>query len=141
MVLGPQTIGPFSSRRARLLARRSMSTARLVMARDTVSAGHARRLGHVVDVSTTDVVFALPAPARTFERDVLLNVSGLLWQPSPHLDHSAYEQFYGGKLGIDATRKLPTEGYHRAGGWPTECVLDDATRDLVERRWSEYGLS
>ena len=45
--------------------------------------------------------------------------------PVDHLDHASYEQFFGGKLGIDATRKLPTEGYRRAGGWPTECVLDD----------------
>jgi 4-hydroxy-3-polyprenylbenzoate decarboxylase len=58
--------------------------------------------------------------------------------PVDHLDHASYEQFFGGKLGIDATRKLPTEGYRR--GWPDECVLDDATRALVDRRWREYGL-
>jgi 4-hydroxy-3-polyprenylbenzoate decarboxylase len=60
--------------------------------------------------------------------------------PVDHLDHSSYEQFFGGKLGIDATAKLPTEGYHRAGGWPAECVLDEGTIALVDRRWSEYGL-
>jgi 4-hydroxy-3-polyprenylbenzoate decarboxylase len=60
--------------------------------------------------------------------------------PVDHLDHASYEQFFGGKLGLDATRKLPTEGYHRDGGWPSECVLDDATEALVERRWKEYGL-
>jgi 4-hydroxy-3-polyprenylbenzoate decarboxylase len=58
--------------------------------------------------------------------------------PVDHLDHAAYEQFFGGKLGIDATRKLPTEGYSR--GWPDECVLDEATTALVRRRWREYGL-
>ncbi len=60
--------------------------------------------------------------------------------PVDHLDHGSYEQFYGGKLGIDATRKLPGEGYRREGGWPQECVLDPGTRAAVERRWSEYGL-
>jgi 4-hydroxy-3-polyprenylbenzoate decarboxylase len=60
--------------------------------------------------------------------------------PVDHLDHSSYEQFYGGKAGIDATRKLPTEGYRRAGGWPAECVMDEATRELVTSRWKEYGL-
>jgi 4-hydroxy-3-polyprenylbenzoate decarboxylase len=60
--------------------------------------------------------------------------------PVDHLDHSSYEQFYGGKAGIDATRKLPTEGYRRAGGWPPECVMDEATRALVTSRWREYGL-
>lgn len=60
--------------------------------------------------------------------------------PVDHLDHSSYEQFYGGKAGIDATRKLATEGYRRAGGWPDECVMDEVTRDLVTSRWKEYGL-
>ena len=58
--------------------------------------------------------------------------------PVDHLDHGSYEQFYGGKLGIDATRKLPAEGYHR--GWPTECVLEADTLATVERRWAEYGI-
>ena len=70
-----------------------------------------------------------------YAHDVLHTVG-----PVDHLDHAAYEQFFGGKLGIDATRKLPTEGYHRAGGWPDECVLDEATNQLVQRRWNEYGI-
>ncbi len=70
-----------------------------------------------------------------YAHDVLHSVG-----PVDHLDHAAYEQFYGGKLGIDATRKLPTEGYRRAGGWPTECVLDEATAATVDRRWREYGI-
>ncbi len=61
--------------------------------------------------------------------------------PVDHLDHSSYEQFYGGKLGIDATAKWETEGYRREGGWPKPCVLDDETRSLVQRRWREYGIS
>ena len=61
--------------------------------------------------------------------------------PVDHLDHSSYEQFFGGKLGVDATRKLPTEGYRREGGWPPECVLDAATSATVDRRWREYGIS
>ncbi|HZE50581.1 MAG TPA: menaquinone biosynthesis decarboxylase, partial [Jatrophihabitantaceae bacterium] len=58
--------------------------------------------------------------------------------PVDHLDHSSYEQFFGGKLGLDATRKLPSEGYRR--GWPDECVLDAATQARVAARWSEYGI-
>jgi len=60
--------------------------------------------------------------------------------PVDHLDHASYEQFFGGKLGLDATRKLPTEGYRRDGGWPAECVLDDETVAAVDRRWREFGL-
>jgi 4-hydroxy-3-polyprenylbenzoate decarboxylase len=70
-----------------------------------------------------------------YAHDVLHSVG-----PVDHLDHAAYEQFFGGKLGVDATRKLPTEGYHRAGGWPAECVLDAQTLATVDRRWREYGI-
>jgi 4-hydroxy-3-polyprenylbenzoate decarboxylase len=60
--------------------------------------------------------------------------------PVDHLDHASYEQFYGGKLGVDATRKLATEGYRRDGGWPTECTLDAGTLAAVDRRWASYGI-
>ncbi|HJQ41692.1 MAG TPA: menaquinone biosynthesis decarboxylase [Jatrophihabitantaceae bacterium] len=70
-----------------------------------------------------------------YAHDVLHSVG-----PVDHLDHAAYKQFFGGKLGIDATRKLPTEGYHRDGGWPDECVLDEHTLAKVNQRWSQYGI-
>jgi 4-hydroxy-3-polyprenylbenzoate decarboxylase len=59
--------------------------------------------------------------------------------PVDHLDHSSYQQFWGGKAGIDATRKLPTEGYTR--GWPDEAVMSPEIKALVDKRWKEYGLS
>lgn len=58
--------------------------------------------------------------------------------PVDHLDHGSYQQFWGGKAGIDATRKLPTEGYHR--GWPDEATMSPEVKALVDRRWQEYGL-
>jgi 4-hydroxy-3-polyprenylbenzoate decarboxylase len=58
--------------------------------------------------------------------------------PVDHLDHSAYSQFWGGKLGIDATRKLPTEGYAR--DWPEMLVQDPSVVERVSQRWKEYGL-
>jgi 4-hydroxy-3-polyprenylbenzoate decarboxylase len=58
--------------------------------------------------------------------------------PVDHLDHASYQQFWGGKLGIDATRKLPSEGYHR--GWPEEMVMTPSVVDKVTKRWREYGL-
>ena len=54
------------------------------------------------------------------------------------LDHASIEYGWGGKLGIDATRKLPGEGQVRR--WPRELSFDDATTQLVDRRWNEYGL-
>jgi 4-hydroxy-3-polyprenylbenzoate decarboxylase len=58
--------------------------------------------------------------------------------PVDHLDHGSYQQFWGGKVGIDATRKLPSEGYTR--GWPEEAVMSPEIVALVDRRWKEYGL-
>lgn len=90
VVLGPQTVGPFGSRRGRALARLSLRDARAVMVRDSVSEEAARSLGRPADVRSTDVVFALPRPQVERTRDVVLNVSGLLWAPNPHVDHEAY---------------------------------------------------
>ena len=85
LVLGPQTIGPFASTAGRVLGRRSLNTATAVMSRDSASAAQAEKLGRPVDARSTDVVFALPQPPRTAQRDVILNVSGLLWAPGPHV--------------------------------------------------------
>jgi 4-hydroxy-3-polyprenylbenzoate decarboxylase len=60
--------------------------------------------------------------------------------PVDHLDHASYQQFWGGKAGIDATRKLPEEGYTRDGGWPEMVLPDPQTHERVTRRWKEYGL-
>lgn len=92
MVLGPQTIGPFRSRPGTWLARGSLRWADLVMARDHASAAEAARLGRPDVVRATDVVFALPRSEPTAHRDVLFNVSGLLWQEGPHVDAGEYRR-------------------------------------------------
>ena len=43
----------------------------------------------------------------------------------------------GWKIGIDATAKLPGE---HAGPWPEPVAVLKETRELVSRRWAEYGL-
>ncbi len=58
--------------------------------------------------------------------------------PVETLDHASRLPKYGSKMGIDATRKGPDEGFDRP--WPDEQVMPDEIRDLVTRRWSEYGL-
>jgi len=65
-------------------------------------------------------------------RDVVLTEG-----PADHLDHATVHQFSSGKLGIDATAKLPEEG---AREWPTEIEMSLEVRELVDRRWNEYGL-
>jgi 4-hydroxy-3-polyprenylbenzoate decarboxylase len=66
------------------------------------------------------------------QRDVLITEG-----PLDHLDHAPTHQFYGGKLGIDATHKSPAEG---AREWPDEMNMTDEIRELVDRRWDEYGI-
>jgi 4-hydroxy-3-polyprenylbenzoate decarboxylase len=58
--------------------------------------------------------------------------------PVDHLDHASYQQFWGGKAGIDATRKSPAEGYHR--GWPAATLMSPDVVAKVSSRWQEYGL-
>ena len=57
--------------------------------------------------------------------------------PLDHLDHAPTLQFIGGKIGIDATAKGPLEGTRE---WPAEIEMTGEVRDLVDRRWAEYGL-
>ena len=66
------------------------------------------------------------------KRDVVLTEG-----PLDHLDHAPTLQFFGGKLGIDATAKGPSEG---AREWPPEIEMRADVRDLVSARWAEYGI-
>lgn len=91
-IMAPQTIGPFGKRTARALAARSLKRSSLVFARDPRSADAAARLGRPVDATTTDLVFAIDLPEIGVPHDVVLNVSGLLWQQNPHVDHVEYQR-------------------------------------------------
>ncbi|HLX31833.1 MAG TPA: menaquinone biosynthesis decarboxylase [Gaiellaceae bacterium] len=66
------------------------------------------------------------------KRDVVLSEG-----PLDHLDHAPERQFFGGKLGIDATAKWPEEG---ARPWPDEIEMSDEIKERVTRRWAEYGF-
>lgn len=92
LVLLPQTIGPFRRRRSRLLARLYLSLSTAVMARDPKSADVAAELGRPVDLTATDVVFAIERPAdiERGSQDVVVNVSGLLWAENSHIDAESY---------------------------------------------------
>jgi 4-hydroxy-3-polyprenylbenzoate decarboxylase len=59
--------------------------------------------------------------------------------PIDVLDHSSRAFTYGSKIGIDATRKWPEEGFTRS--WPARIVMDDATRARVDARWRELGIA
>ncbi len=92
VVMAPQTIGPFRSIAGRLLARRTLSRSSLVFARDPQSAAASRTSGRPVDATVTDLVFGIAQPTRSARRDVLLNVSGLLWHESGLVDSATYRE-------------------------------------------------
>ena len=85
-----------------------------------------------VDVHDYEDVFFRVTANVDPKRDVLITEG-----PLDHLDHAPGRQFYGGKLGIDATHKLPEED---ARPWPEEIEMSAEVKELVDRRWREYGF-
>lgn len=66
-------------------------------------------------------------------RDVVI-VDG----PLDVLEHASDIPAFGGKMGIDATKKLPSEGFKRE--WPPDIVMSAEIKRLVEQRWKQYGI-
>lgn len=58
--------------------------------------------------------------------------------PTDALDHASYHFAFGGKIGIDATRKLPEEGYTR--GWPELIQMSPEVKARVDEMWKKLGL-
>jgi 4-hydroxy-3-polyprenylbenzoate decarboxylase len=58
--------------------------------------------------------------------------------PMDVLDHSSRAFTYGSKLGLDATKKLPEEGFIRE--WPAVIEMDDTTKRRVDAMWPALGL-
>ena len=58
--------------------------------------------------------------------------------PVDVLDHASRAFTYGSKMGIDATKKWPEEGFARE--WPARIVMDDETRRRVDERWVALGI-
>ena len=59
--------------------------------------------------------------------------------PVDVLDHSSRAFSYGSKMGIDATRKWPEEGFTRR--WPAVITMDAATRARVDAIWPQLGIA
>ncbi len=58
--------------------------------------------------------------------------------PVDVLDHASRAFTYGSKMGLDATRKWPEEGFMRA--WPRVITMDEPTRRVVDEKWDNLGL-
>jgi 4-hydroxy-3-polyprenylbenzoate decarboxylase len=67
------------------------------------------------------------------ERDVRFSMG-----PMDVLDHSSRGFTYGSKMGIDATRKWPEEGFNRE--WPERIEMDGETRRRVDEMWGRLGI-
>jgi len=78
-----------------------------------------------VDVhNTSDVLFRMCANTDP-QRDSILTKG-----PADVLDHAMSEVAMGGKMGIDATRKLPGEGFKR--DWPPLIKMDPAVKARID---------
>ena len=74
--------------------------------------------------NTSEVLFRLCATTDP-QRDTILTKG-----PADALDHATTEFAIGSKMGIDATRKLPGEGFKRE--WPPLIKMDDAVRKKID---------
>lgn len=68
-----------------------------------------------------------------WRRDVIISEG-----PVDELDHASSMPRFGGKMGIDATRKSREEGMFR--DWPEEIMQSEEIIELVNKRWHEYGF-
>ncbi|MDP3296996.1 MAG: menaquinone biosynthesis decarboxylase [Thermodesulfovibrionia bacterium] len=58
--------------------------------------------------------------------------------PLDVLEHASDIPAYGGKIGIDATKKWLSEGFTRE--WPNDITMSEEIKNLVTKRWKEYGF-
>ncbi|MDQ2899317.1 MAG: menaquinone biosynthesis decarboxylase [Acidobacteriota bacterium] len=67
------------------------------------------------------------------ERDIQFTMG-----PIDSLDHSSRLPNYGSKMGIDATRKWPAEGFNRP--WPGVIAMPADVKKRVDDLWKKAGL-
>jgi len=114
--------------------------------------GHARKVMYALwgmgQLSFTKIIIVM-------DKDVnIQDLSEVLWRignnvdpkrdvvilegPLDVLEHASPLPAYGGKMGIDATKKWPSEGFTRP--WPPDIKMSEEIVRLVTERWKEYGL-
>ncbi|HEY7160747.1 MAG TPA: menaquinone biosynthesis decarboxylase [Acidobacteriota bacterium] len=115
-------------------------------------AGHARKIMHGI-WGLGQAMFSKVIVVMDDDVDVQ-NVREVAWKALNHidperdiefvmgpidvLDHSSRLMGYGSHMGVDATRKWKEEGFTRP--WPDEIVMSKEVKDLVSKRWKEYGF-
>jgi 4-hydroxy-3-polyprenylbenzoate decarboxylase len=58
--------------------------------------------------------------------------------PMDVLDHSSRAFTYGSKMGLDATKKFPEEGFVRE--WPGVITMSDEVKRAVDAKWPRLGI-
>ena len=67
------------------------------------------------------------------ERDIEFTLG-----PVDQLEHASRLPNFGSKMGVDATRKWPTEGFARP--WPGEIKMDTETKKKIDALWPRLKL-
>jgi 4-hydroxy-3-polyprenylbenzoate decarboxylase len=115
-------------------------------------AGHARKIMHAI-WGLGQAMFSKVIVVVDHDVDVQ-NLREVAWKALNHidperdiefvmgpidvLDHSSRLLGYGSHMGVDATRKWKEEGFTRP--WPDEILMSPEIKDLVTKRWKEYGF-
>lgn len=89
---------------------------------------------HDVNVHNIDDVIWAVTTRTDPKRDIMIIENA----PTDTLDPASPLLNLGSKLGIDATTKWKEEGYEREV--QELAIVDDETKNLVDRRWKEYGV-
>jgi 4-hydroxy-3-polyprenylbenzoate decarboxylase len=58
--------------------------------------------------------------------------------PVDVLNHASPQPNVGSKMGIDATRKWPEEGFQRP--WPDEITMTEEVKDRIDQLWADLSL-
>ncbi|MBT3924503.1 MAG: menaquinone biosynthesis decarboxylase [Nitrosopumilus sp.] len=80
-----------------------------------------------------DVIWAITTRSDAARDTVIINNT-----PTDTLDPASPLVNLGSKMGIDATQKTREEGYMRE--IQQQVKVDEKTKNLVDSRWSDYGL-
>lgn len=80
-----------------------------------------------------DVIWAITTRADAARDTIIINNT-----PTDTLDPASPLVNLGSKMGIDATQKTKEEGYQRE--IQQQVKVDEKTKNLVDSKWSKYGL-
>lgn len=115
--------------------------------------GHARKVMHTIwglgQLANTKTILVVDAEVNVHDLDEVL------WRVGNHIDPERDAQFtlgpvdvldhasrlpaYGSKMGLDATKKWPGEGFTRE--WPDEIRMSDAVKARVDAVWGELEIT